>query len=367
MIFSVSQSSLAKALSIVSKGMSSNATLPILTGIHINAVDGMLELQSTDLAISIRCKIPAQIDAPGQTVLSGKTLLNIVKNLDGGSVHFNATSSSCVITCGSSTFNLIVLNPVDFPEFPEFVLERSVELPATLLSTMVDKVYRVTSKDTSRPVLSGVLMTVENNVIRLVATDSFRLAVCDTNVETSALNDGFEMIIPGTVFHDVLTIPSESEIILIGSTDSQVVFVFGDTTYVSRRIEGNFPNYKQLLPASNQTSVKLMSSELSGALRRVSTISANNPKVCMDVNTDDASIKLSTTSPDMGEASETLPVEAEGSSLSIALNYRYVEDCVSAAGSDAQLTLELQDAMRPAVFKTWGKINYLYLLMPVRM
>ncbi|WP_028263598.1 DNA polymerase III subunit beta [Atopobium fossor] len=367
MIFSVSQISLAKALSIVSKGMSSNATLPILTGIHMSASDGMLELQSTDLTISIRCKIPAQVDEPGQTVLSGKTLLNIVKNLGGNTVSFNATNSSCMITCGSSKFNLIVLNPVDFPEFPEFVLERSVELPASLLSTMVDKVYRVTSKDNSRPVLSGVLMTVENNVIRLVATDSFRLAVCDTNVETSTLNDDFEMIIPGTVFHDVLTIPSESETILIGSTDSQVVFVFGDTTYVSRRIEGNFPNYKQLLPASSETTMKLTASDLSGALRRVSTISSNNPKVLMNVNVDDASIKLSTTSPDMGEASETLPIEVEGNSIAIALNYRYVEDCVSAAGSDTELTLELQDSMRPAVFKTWGKINYLYLLMPVRM
>lgn len=367
MIFSVSQSSLAKALSIVSKGMSSNATLPIFTGVHLSAADGMLELQSTDLSISIRCKIPANVEDPGQTVLSGKTLLNIVKNLSGGTIRFTTTSSMCTITCGSSQFNLIVLNPVDFPEFPEFVLERSVELPATLLSTMVDKVYRATSKDTSRPVLSGVLMTVENNVIRLVATDSFRLAVCDTNVETSALNDGFEMIIPGTVFHDVLTIPSESETILIGSTDSQVVFVFGDTTYVSRRIEGNFPNYKQLLPTSSQTTIKLSSSDLSGALRRVSTISTTNPKVCMDINMDEASIKLSTSSPDMGEASETLPVEVEGNPMTIALNYRYIEDCVSAAGSDAQLTLELQDAMRPAVFKTWGKINYLYLLMPVRM
>ena len=111
----------------------------------------------------------------------------------------------------------------------------------------------------------------------------------------------------------------------------------------------------------------MSSSDLSGALRRVSTISTTNPKVCMDINMDEASIKLSTSSPDMGEASETLPVEVEGNPMTIALNYRYIEDCVSAAGSDAQLTLELQDAMRPAVFKTWGKINYLYLLMPVRM
>ena len=367
MRFTVSQSSLAKALSIVSKGMASNSTLPILSGIRISANEGTLELQTTNLTISIRHRVAANVDEPGETVVSGKILSSIVKTLADAAVTFEADGSSLVITCEKSAFKLNTLDPSDFPEFPTFVLNRSVELPSDLLSQMVDKVYRVTSKDNSRPILSGVLMTVENNVIRLVATDSYRLAVCDTNVATEESDEGFQMIIPGQVFHDVLSIPSDTTSILIGSTENQVVFVFGNTTYISRRIEGNYPNYKQLLPDGYGTAVKISASDFSAALKRVSVIAQSNPSVRFDVDADGQILRMSSNAADQGEATETLPVEIEGDSMAIALNYHVVFDCMNATGSNCDVTLELQDSMRPAVFKSYSKINYLYLLMPVRM
>ena len=367
MRFTVSQASLTKALSVVSKGMASNSTLPILSGVRVIASEGTLELQTTNLTISIRHRVAANVEEPGETVISGKILSSIVKTLADAAVTFDGDERSVTITCEKSVFKLNVLDPSDFPEFPEFVLERSVELPSDLLSQMVDKVYRVTSKDNSRPILSGVLMTVENNVIRLVATDSYRLAVCDTNVATDGVDDGFQMIIPGQVFHDVLTIPSDTDSILIGSTESQVVFVFGNTTYVSRRIEGNYPNYKQLLPDGYGTSIRMSAADFSAALKRVSVIALSNPSVRFDVDAEGQSLRMSSNSADQGEASETLPVEVEGSSMAIALNYHFVFDCMNAAGGERDVTLELQDSMRPAVFKSYSKINYLYLLMPVRM
>ncbi|MCH4180836.1 MAG: DNA polymerase III subunit beta [Atopobiaceae bacterium] len=367
MRFTVSQSALARTLAVVMKGSASNSTLPILSGVYIHAAEGTLEFQTTDLNISIRHRIPANVEEPGEVVISGKMISNIVKTLPDAAVTFESGDHQLSITSGKSSFHLNTLDVADFPEFPTFAMESSIELPASILSSMVDRVYKVASKDNSRPILKGILMTVEDNLIRLVATDSYRLVVCDTNIETSSLEGAFQMIIPSDVFHDVLSLPSDSSSILIGSTESQVVFVFGNTTYISRRIEGNFPNYHQLLPASCETSAKIKLDDFSAAMKRVSVIALSNPSVRFEVDSEQGTLTLSTTSTDQGDARESLSIEAAGPSLTIALNYHYVFDCVNALSSEDEVTLELQGPTQPGIFKSYSKINYLYLLMPVRM
>ena len=369
MRFTVSQSSLARAISVVAKGIATQSTLPVLTGVFVTAREGTIELQTTNLNISIRHATPANVEEEGATVVSGKVLQNVVKNLPDSAVTFSDEGTVLEITCENSHFRLNTLPANDFPEFPTYDLERRVELPSDLLREMVDKVYKVTSKDTSRPILGGVLLTVEDNTIRLVATDSYRLAVCDSNVETSSSEgDGaFEAIVPGGTFHDVLALPSMTERVAIGTTSSQIVFTFGTTTYVSRRIEGNFPNFRQLLPTTRSTAVTLDATQLAQALRRVSVIAMSNPSVRFDIDADGALIKLSASAPDQGSSTETINVSVEGDTMSIALNYHYVLDCVGAVAQDSDLVVELQGAARPAIFKSYAKVNYLYLLMPVRM
>ena len=369
MKFTVSQSALAKALLVVAKGMATNSTLPYLSGIYIKAGEGTLEFQTANLTISIRHRIAANVEEPGETVVSGKVLTSIVKTLPDAAVTFSMEpgTRTVEISCSKSHFRLNTLEASDFPEFPSYALERSIELPSALLSDMVDMVYKVTSRDTSRPILQGVLLSVEENTIRLVATDSYRLAVCDSNVETSSTDEAFVTIVPGATFHDVLSSPSMTEQIMVGTTDSQVVFVFGDTTYVSRKIEGNFPNYRQLLPSGCATAVRLDAAQFGGALKRVSVIASSNPSVRFDADADGHLMRLSASSPDQGESSELLDADVEGQTMSIALNFHYVFDCVNAVGSADDLSLELQGPMQPAIFKAYGKINYLYLLMPVRM
>ncbi|WP_072500315.1 DNA polymerase III subunit beta [Olsenella phocaeensis] len=367
MKFSVSQSALAGALAVVSKGMASNSTLPILSGVYIKAEEGVLEFQTTNLTISIRHKIQANVEEAGATVLSGKILSNIVKTLPDSAVSFEGAGHTVLISCEKSKFRLNTLEAGDFPEFPDLSPDRSIELPSGLLSQMVDKVYKVTSKDSSRPILSGILLSVEENTIRLVATDSYRLAVCDSNTETSSVDEAFVAIVPGNTFHDVLTLPSMTEEVMVGITDSQVVFSFGNTTYVSRKIDGTFPNYRQLLPPSCTTSVRIDVPQFAAALKRVSVIALANPSVRFDIDADGKVLKLSASSPDQGESTELLPVEVEGEGMAIALNYHYVFDCVNAATGQDSITLELQSAMQPGIFKSYSKINYLYLLMPVRM
>ena len=369
MKFSVSQSSLAKALLVVAKGMATNATMPYLAGVHIKAEGGELEFQTTDLTISIRHRIAADVEEPGQTVVSGKLFSNIVKNLPDAAIQFetDATGRILELSCQKSRYRLNTLDARDFPEFPEFALDRTIELPSELLADMVDMVYKVTSRDTSRPILQGVQLNVHSNVIRLVASDSYRLAVCDSNVETSSATEPFVAVVFGTTFHDVLASPAMTERITVGTTDNQVVFSFGNTTYVTRRLEGNFPNFNQLLPKSCTTTVDLDVAEFAGALKRVSVIAQSNPSVRFDVDADGKLICLSATSPDQGESSEMLDADIEGPSMPIRLNFHYIFDCVNALSGAENLTLELQSSALPAVFKSYGPINYLYLLMPVRI
>ena len=183
----------------------------------------------------------------------------------------------------------------------------------------------------------------------------------------SPADEAFRAIVSGNVFHDVLSMPTLEDSIQIGITESQVVFTFGTTTFVSRRIEGNFPDYKQLLPASCATAVDIDVAEFAAALKRVSVIALTNASVRFDIDADGRLMKLSASSPEQGESSEIMNTDVEGQSLSIALNYHYVFDCVNAVSGSKSLRLELQGSTQPGIFKSNGEVNYLYLLMPVRL
>lgn len=367
MKFTVSQSALSEALATVMKGVAAASTLPILSGVLIRANDGVLEFQTSNYTIAIRHRVAALVEEPGETVVPCKMLSNITKTLPDAPVSFDAEGRQVDIACEKSSFRLNTLDAGDFPEFPTLALERSVELPANILSEMVSRVWRVTSTDKNRPVLNGVYMTVENNTVRLVATDSYRLAVCDTQVETSSLEGSFELNVPADAFNDALSITGGQGQVMIGSTDTQVVFAAGNTTYVSRRIEGMYPNYKALLPANCATTVKIDVESFNAALKRVAVVAQNNSAVKFEISAETGTMLLSAVSNDQDVARETVDVEVEGDSGVIAFNYHYIFGCLNALAREKEITLELQSYTQAGVFKSYDKINYLYLVMPVRI
>ena len=367
MRFTVSQSALSDAIAVVQKGVAAASTLPILSGVLMRATDGVLEFQTSNYTISIRHRIAARVDEEGQMVIPCKMLSNICKTLPDAPVSFELAERQVNITCEKSSFRLNTLDAGDFPEFPTFALDHSVELPANVLTEMVNRVWRVTSTDKNRPVLNGVYMTVENNTIRLVATDSYRLAVCDTQVETSSLEGSFELNVPADAFNDALSITGGQGTIMVGSTDTQVVFVAGNTTYVSRRIEGTYPNYKALLPQTCATTVKIDVEALSAALKRVAVVAQANSAVKFEISAETGALILSAISNDQDAANETVDVEVEGASGVIAFNYHYIFGCLNVLGREKEITLELQSYQQAGVFKSYDKINYLYLVMPVRI
>ena len=324
MRFTVSQSSLADALAIVQKGIASASTLPILSGVLIKAEDGVLEFQTSNYTISIRHRVAARVDEPGRVVVPCKMLASITKTLPDAPVNFVVEDRQVSITCAKSSFRLNTLDAVDFPEFPTLALERSVELPTDILSEMVSRVWRVTSTDKNRQVLTGVQMTVENNIAPAHGT------------------------------------------ITVGATDNQVVFMAENTTYVARRIEGMFPDYKGLLPGTCSTSVNLDVSSFNAVLKRVTVVAPSNSAVRFDVDTDANTLTLSAYSSDQDQASETIETAVEGTNCMVGFNYSYIFGCLNALGHEKEITLELTEG-RPGVFKSYDKINYIYLVMPVRV
>lgn len=364
MKFSVSQHALLTALSIVSKGMSSSSTIPLLSGIYVKAENGTLEFQTNNLTISIRHKISGNVEEAGEVVVSGKLLTAIVKNLPDAAVVFEGTERILTITCLSSLFRLNTLDAKDWSEFPEIEFNSSCELPSDILSEMVDRVYKVTSKENSRPILQGVLLTSAENTLRLVATDSYRLAVCETYSAPEAAAEDFSLIIPGVVFHDVLTMPSLTEKILIDTTSNQIVFSFGNTTYISRKTEGTYPDYRQLLPKAYASAVTVDPEQFLSALRRVATIATTMPIMKLDIDAEAQTMKLSITTRDQGESTEYIPVQVEGDSMALSLNHHYVAECLISAPDREKILIELQSPTLPTIFKSTGKINYLYLVMP---
>lgn len=365
MKFTVSQSALVRALAVVAKGMSTNSTMPLLSGVYLKAADGTLEVQTNDYVIAVRHRLPANVEEPGETVVAGKVLTNIAKALPDAAISFEGDAHSLSLSCEKSHFRLNALDPADWTAFPSYDPDMSIDLPSDALRQMVDRVYRVTSRESSRPVLQGIYLTVENNTIRLVATDSYRLAVVDTSSETSGLDGRFEAIIPGGVFHDVTTMPGMTDTITVATTESQVIFGFGTTTFIAQKIRGRFTDYRQILPKSHKTSVTIHTDEFASALKRMSVIAQASSSVRLEVVPADETLKVSASSPDQGDSFEYLPVEAEGEPVSTAYNYHYLSECVSATADRGEVTLQLSGGNQPGLFLSNAKINYLYVLMPV--
>jgi DNA polymerase III subunit beta len=257
------------------------------------------------------------------------------------------------------------LKPADFPKFPELSVLKRIDLPSALLASMVKRVSKAVSRDETRAVLTGVLVVVEGPSIRMVATDSYRLAVSEVVLENAPEED-MEVVVPGRALEEVTRIASSTDKVSLGTTENQIVFEFGETTFVTRRIEGAFPNYKQLIPKEKNTSVALATDEFFSAVKRVSLMALHNSPLKITVSAEDQTLSLSATTQDVGDASEDVMVKVDGGDVEIAFNHAFLTDGLNSITSDT-VTLEVQNALKPGLLRSQGDDDFLYLLMPVRL
>jgi len=363
MKFSINQTEFLNALTIVQKGVSARSTLPVLAGIYVEARGDEVMFQTTNLELSIQYTTTALVEEEGETVFPGKLIVDIVKNLSDAAVHVQASDFDAVITCESSSFSIKCLNAADFPGFPKVTPEQQIRIPFDVFSTMARKVCRVVSKDESRPILTGVLISSEDGMLKMVATDSYRLAVTEAPLEGA---EEFTAVIAGSFISDLAGLPKTGDDISFALAENQIIVSYRGTMFVNRRIEGRYPNYKQLIPPSYETRCIVGKSAFSSAVRRASLLDHSGSQVRFSINVPSQTIQLTSTTQDVGSTQELLKAEVEGSDVEIGFNSYYVNEGLSAMDSN-EVVLEIQSSLKPGIIKGSGDEKYLYLVMPVRI
>ena len=365
MRFSINKTEIQNALSIVSKGISTRSTLPVLSGILIDARGDELTFQATDLELSIQYTVVALVEEEGSIVVPGKLFTDIVKSLPDVAVNIEGDDEHATITCDSSTFTIKTLSADDFPSFPHVDVSQKIEIPFNNFSSMARRVCRVVSKDESRAILTGVLLTREEGMLRMVATDSYRLAVTDMPAGNNETED-FKAVISGGFLSDIASLPKTEEPVTIALAENQIVVTYQNTVFINRRIEGNFPNYKQLIPSSCALQVKMETKQLASAVKRAALLVSPGSPVKFSVNPEAQTVTLSANTQDVGSSREVLSCDGQGEAMEIAFNYAYVSDGLASVESD-MVYLETQSSNKPGIFKADGAESYLYLIMPVRI
>jgi DNA polymerase III subunit beta len=369
-----SRQKLLSELQIVARAAATRGAIQALAGVLFVADEGEVRLAATDTEIALRTSLDAQVERSGTVLLPARLLVDIVRSAGGESVELehHPETSQVSLTSERATFGLRTLLADDFPRMPDAPGDGDVVLPAKALTQTIERVAKAASRDETRPVLTGVLVSVESGNLRMVATDSYRLSVKETPLETES-DVSFEANVPARALQELSRVASEAgaETITIVSRENQVVFGAERVTLSSRLIDGQFPNYRQLLPETYEHEIKLSRDELLAVVRRISLMAQRTAP--LRLRFEQGSVTLSAQTPDVGEASESLPVNYQGEELEIGFNPQFLQDGLESVESD-ELQLKLITALRPGLIEAAGNASaessagsFLYLIMPVRL
>ena len=362
MKFRCDRDALSEALQTVQRGVSSRPGIPALTGVLIEADEaGRLTLTTTDLEVSARLGIDVQVTEAGAALVPARLLTDTAKSLSDAPVEFETDRSQAQLRCAAYEGVLRLLPSEDFPGLQEPGGTR-VEADAAAFAEAVSQVGRAASRDEARPVLTGVLVEISREGCVLVATDSYRLAVRDL----VATADGeARAIVPERALAEAGRAASSDEkgSVEILVDEAQVSFRAGGLTLTSRLIEGEFPNYRQLLPEGHESRLSVSRQQLLDAVRRVGLLARDTTPVRLEFNA--LGVRLSSSSPDVGQAVETVEARYEGEDLTVAFNPQYLIDGLTAAVGES-VRLDVRDGLKPGVVHGESD-EFTYLVMPVRL
>jgi DNA polymerase III subunit beta len=360
---SVARDEFIRQLSIVSRAASVRTTVQVLGGILLRAEAGRLELAATDMELSLRSSLDAQVDSDGAVVVPGKLLVDIARLLPGDDVSIEHLAGEGVaeIISGSASYRIHTYNPEDFPRLPDPAGTEMVSIDAAALLATSAKVSRAASRDESRPVLTGILVRFEGESLVMAATDSYRLAV----KETSLADPGPELdaIVPARALGELGRIAQGASELQLGVQENQVLFASDGVLLTTRRIEGQFPNYRQLLPESFEHELTLPREELLDVVRRVAVMAQRNAPLRLRFA--EGELTVSAQTQDVGEGRESIPVPFDGEALEIGFNPEFLRDGIESADGD-ELHLKLISPLRPSVLQGESD-DFSYLIMPIRL
>jgi DNA polymerase-3 subunit beta len=363
---------LLKGITTVQSAVASKNTMPILANVLLEARDKKLEFVATDLDMGIRCSVNAEIVEKGNITINAKKLSDIVRELPEATVELEIDDShKMILVCEKSTFKIHGLPKDDFPILPEVKRDKVFKIKGALLQEMIRKTIFAVSTDETRYVLNGVYFQVEGGKLRMVATDGHRLAFIEKKLEGKN-EDKASVIIPTKTLNELTKIISdlgkgkEEEIIVeVIATDNQIKFVIEGVEIISRLIEGQFPNYEQVIPKESDKKIEASIALLAAATRRVAILTSEKSN-SIRYQAKNNKLTISSKTPDMGEAKEEIDVDYKGEEISIAYNAKYVLDVLKNVGTDS-VNIELTQPLSPGILRPKGDADYLCVIMPMRV
>src|SRR3954447_2217293 len=359
-----SREELTQKLAIVSRGVSTRTAVQILGGILLKAEAGQLSLAATDMELSLRGSLEASVEGEGAVVVPGRLLVELARLLPDAEVSIEQRADEGVIHVSSGSFEsrLNTYTAEDFPRLPDAEgLERHAVDRNALLETIA-RVGRSASRDESRPVLTGILVRFEPGKLVMAATDSYRLSVKETVLEGTIPE--LEAIVPARGLTELARIGQGADRIELGVHENQVVFGVDGVWLTTRRIDGQFPNYRQLIPESFEHEVAMDTREGLDVVRRLAVMAQRNSPLRLRFA--EGELTVSARTQDVGEAEESLPVSFNGEPLEIGFNAEFLRDGIESVTGDA-VRFRLISPLRPCVLQAEGTDDFLYLIMPIRL
>jgi DNA polymerase-3 subunit beta len=372
MNISVMQENLARGLSTVSRAVSSRATLPVLANVLLRTEDSGLKLTATNLEIGINCWVPGKVNAEGAITVPAKLFTDLVASLPNQRIDLELSTKDRTLrlTCGGSRASIKGIDADEFPVVSAIGDAPATSVPARALREALNEVVFAAASDESRPILTGVLTKLSGDTMTLAAADNYRIAV-RTLTTLSAVSEDLSIVVPARSYAELSRIMPDSDDpieITVTPNKSQILFHVEGIDLVSRLIEGQFPNYEPIIPASHSSrAVVDREAFLSGA-RRASIFardSANIVKIALGAEDGEGPVKITAHAADVGDNDDAIEGSLEGSPTTIAFNARYLIEVLSNLGAD-EAALELSGPLAPGVIRGIGKDDYVHVIMPVR-
>jgi DNA polymerase-3 subunit beta len=368
MNLTIAKEQLINGLQSVQNVVGIRTTLPILSNVLIHAEKDRLDLTATDLDVTISCSVEASVKKGGAATVPVKKLFGIVRELTSPEIEIEVDEKNlCSVRAGASFYKINGLAAEEFPPMTKFKEDKKVTLPQEKLKGMLKKTSFAISTDESRYVLNGIFISLKDHKMTMVATDGRRLALVDEDADISEKSQG-EFIVPAKAVNELNRLLQDKGEVEIRYSDNLASFTLKDekgspVLIVTKLIEGNYPNYRQVIPGEPKERVALAREEFWHALKRAEIMTSeksNSVKLAFTKN----NLAITANSPEVGEARESMAINYKGKDVSIAFNPKYMIDPLNALAND-EVYLELIDELSPGVLKINGP--FLYVVMPMRL
>ena len=369
----------SKKLALVSRGVSARSTIQLLGGVLLEAHEGLVRLSATDMEVSIQTTAEAEVEEEGRVVIPARIFNDVVRSLPSGELALAHDRSEGVVRLSAreNEYRIRAYAAEDFPQLPKFDDAAAFKMSGEALVETVEKVSRSYSRDETRPVLTGILISFEESRVRMVTTDSYRLSIKETELATT-FDGSREAIIPARAMQEVSRIfsSSDEEQVEVVLSENQALFRIGDVLFGTRLIEGNFPEYKRLLPNTFEREISVRREDLIDTLRRVNLFAQRQtPPVPVTLDFSEGAVEVMVRNGEVGEARERLPANsASEDDFHISFNPGYLLDGVSAVDSE-NILFKLNEALKPGLIvpdtsadddSVGEEPDFLYLIMPMR-